>query len=226
MPRSHLLPGTRLQRLRSSHSYGLVLLFILATFLFVELAPDSAWTFGVLLLIECLTLVVALWTSGLARVDSGGNLGLLLLGVGLAIAVLIWTGSALEGTAGILSGVVTLATVCVVGLGIADQGEVNGQSVLGAICIYLMLGFVFLFFYGAMVSFGSAPLFTQGTDGDRALRLYFSYITLATVGYGDYTPGTAIARATAVVEALSGQLYLVTVIAVLVSRMRLRNRTQ
>jgi len=51
-------------------------------------------------------------------------------------------------------------------------------------------------------------------------RLYFSFVTLATLGYGDYTPAGSLGRTLAIVEALFGQLYLVTVIAVLVSRMR------
>ena len=60
------------------------------------------------------------------------------------------------------------------------------------------------------------------TDGSRALRLYFSYVTLATLGYGDYTPATNLGHMLAVSEALLGQLYLVTVVAVLVTRLRIR----
>jgi hypothetical protein len=55
------------------------------------------------------------------------------------------------------------------------------------------------------------------------LRLYFSFVTLATLGYGDYTAAGELGRTLAIVEALVGQLYLVTVIAVLVSRMRRRS---
>jgi hypothetical protein len=222
--RSPLLPGTRLQRLHASHSYGLVLVMVLATFVFVELAGDEPWTASVLLLFECVTLIVALWTSGLARAGSPLNFVLVLIAAALAVALAITTGNALEGAVGLVSGVLSLSIACVVGLGVFDQGEINGQSVLGAISIYLLLGFLFLFLYDAIVHLNSAPLFAQGTDGTRATRLYFSYITLATVGYGDYTPGPNVARVAAVFEALSGQLYLVTVIAVLVSRMRVRRR--
>ena len=51
-------------------------------------------------------------------------------------------------------------------------------------------------------------------------RVYFSYVTLATLGYGDYTPAGDLGHTMAVVEALTGQLYLVTVVALLVSRLR------
>jgi Ion channel len=220
------MPGTRVQRLRASHSYGIVLVLVAATFVFIELAGDAPWTASALLLFQCGTLVVALWTSGLARAGSAVSIALVVGSVIAAVAVLLRSGNALEGAVALLSAVLTFAIVGVVALGVFDQGEINGQSVLGAITIYLQLGFIFLFLYGAIASFGGTPLFAQGTDGTRAIRVYFSYITLATVGYGDYTPGTPLARVAAVVEALSGQLYLVTVIAVLVSRMRPKRRSE
>ena len=71
-----------------------------------------------------------------------------------------------------------------------------------------------------MAAVSSADFFAQGTDGTRSLRLYFSFVTLATLGYGDYTPAHELSRTLAIVEALFGQLYLVTVIALLVSRIR------
>ena len=56
--------------------------------------------------------------------------------------------------------------------------------------------------------------------------LYFSFVTLTTVGYGDYAPLDDIARTLANMEALFGQLYLVTVIGVLVSRIPAARRAQ
>ena len=105
-------------------------------------------------------------------------------------------------------------------LGIFDQGEANVQTVTGAICIYVLIGLLFVFLYGVLAVLGSGNFFAQGTDGTRSLRLYFSFVTLSTLGYGDYTAAGELGRTLAIVEALLGQLYLVTVIAVLVSRMR------
>jgi hypothetical protein len=76
-----------------------------------------------------------------------------------------------------------------------------------------------VFAYSAVALIGSGDFFVQGTDGTRALRMYFSYVTLATLGYGDYTPAGNLGHALAVLEALLGQLYLVTVVAVLVTRL-------
>ena len=99
----------------------------------------------------------------------------------------------------------------------------NAQSVTGAVCIYLLFGIIFLFLYTSVALIGSGPFFVQGTDGTRALRLYFSYVTLATLGYGDYTPSGEVGHTLAILEALLGQLYLVTVLALLVSRLRARH---
>ncbi len=107
---------------------------------------------------------------------------------------------------------------------IALSPEVSAETILGAICVYLSIGMIFLFVYGAVAAIGSSPFFAQAGDGTRALRLYFSYVTLATLGYGDYTPATNLGHMLAVVEALLGQIYLVTVVALLVARLRIRPR--
>jgi hypothetical protein len=92
--------------------------------------------------------------------------------------------------------------------------------VTGAVCVYVLIGLLFVYMYGVIAAVGSGDFFAQGTDGSRSLRLYFSYVTLATLGYGDYTAAGELGRTLAIVEALFGQLYLVTVIALLVSRIR------
>jgi Ion channel len=213
-------PGSRVARVRASHSYGLVLALIVASFVFISVAPDSNWADSVLAFLQSLTLVTALWTSGVARADSTLSLSLVALASLSALALLIFGGKGLDGFVGILSGLLTVATIGTIILGVVDQGEANVQAVTGAVCVYILIGLVFVFLYGVLAKFGSGDFFAQGTDGTRSLRLYFSYVTLATLGYGDYTPAGSLGRTLAVVEALIGQLYLVTVIAVLVSRMR------
>lgn len=214
--------GWRVARRRASRTFGIVLLLIGASFVFAASAPDSAWTASVLVLLQSLILVAALWTSGLARADSRLSLGVLALAVGSATLQLIVGGTTLLGIAAILSGLLSIGVIAVLARAITLEHDVNAQSVLGAICIYVLLGMVYLFAYGAVATIDSVNFFAQGTDGTRALRLYFSYITLATVGYGDYTPATNLGHMLAISEALLGQLYLVTVVAVLVTRMRIR----
>ena len=62
--------------------------------------------------------------------------------------------------------------------------------------------------YGAVASIGSEPFFTDGTDGDSQIRIYFSFVTLTTLGYGDFASALSIGRTLANIEALLGQIYL------------------
>jgi hypothetical protein len=213
---------TRISRRRASHSHGAVLALIIAAFLFAATASDASWTSSVLVLLESMTLVAALWTSGIAKLDSPLSIGFLLIAVGLAVANLLAASTGLTGAVSIVSGALVLGIAFVIAISVMSEREVNGQSIIGAICIYVLLGLMFLFLYGAVALLGSGPFFAQGMDGSRALRLYFSYVTLATLGYGDYTPRTNLGHTLAVVEALLGQLYLVTVVALLVARVRTR----
>jgi hypothetical protein len=221
---SKRLLHTRMERLKASQSYALVLGMIVASFVFAAVAPDANWSGSVLLLLETTTLVIALWTAGLAATDSKISLALIALSALTALALIVWGGSTLTGIVGLLSAAVTLAIAGAIVIGVLDQGEVNRQVVTGAVCIYVLIGFFFLYVYAAVAALGHGYLFAQGTDGTRSIRLYFSYVTLATVGYGDYTMAGNLGRTLAVLEALMGQLYLVTILALLVSRMRPRRQ--
>ena len=207
-------------RLRASHSYGFVLLLIFVSFVFTAAGPDNAtWGQGVLVLIQTATLVVALWTSGLGR--AAALLSVLLVAVGTTVAAvqILSGGDTFTGATAILNALLLVTVGVVIAVGVFDQRTVNRQSVLGAICIYLLIGMDFTFVYGAAAALGSGDFFAEGTDGTPSLRLYFSYVTLTTVGYGDYTPAGDLGHTLAIVEALLGQLYLVTVVAVIVSRL-------
>jgi hypothetical protein len=96
---------------------------------------------------------------------------------------------------------------------------VNAQAVAGALAIYLMLGLVFAAVIGFVAHTGSTTYFTQGGDGTPGDRVYFSFTVLTTTGFGDFTAATGLGHALAVLEMLAGQLYLVTVIGILVGHM-------
>jgi hypothetical protein len=94
--------------------------------------------------------------------------------------------------------------------------RVNLQAVLGLLTVYLLLGlfFAYLFMFAAALR---GSFFVQG-ETEPSSFVYYSYITLATVGYGDLTPLVGAPRALAVGEAITGQLYLVSVVALAVGR--------
>ena len=209
-----------MSRRRSSHSYGFVLVMIVGTFVFIAGGPDSGqWGQSVLVLLQSTTLMAALWTSGLGRAAVRPSAFLAILGITVAVLQLLSGGDTLAGLVGVVNALLILAILVVIAVGIFDQRTVNAQSILGAICIYVLIGIMFTFVYGAVATLGSGDFFAQGTDGNPSIRLYFSYVTLATIGYGDYTTASDLGHTLAITEGLVGQLYLVTVVSVVVGRL-------
>jgi len=100
------------------------------------------------------------------------------------------------------------------------------QVVAGALAIYLLIGMVFVSLIGIGAHASSTPYFAQGSDGSLSDRVYYSYTVLTTTGFGDFTAARGYGRALAVVEMLTGQLYLVTVIGVVVGDLAGRRRRQ
>jgi uncharacterized MnhB-related membrane protein len=88
-----------------------------------------------------------------------------------------------------------------------------------AVVLEGLLGFLFAFLYAAIDANGSAPFFVQTDAPTIQTFLYYSFVTQTTVGYGDYTAAASLGRTLSTTQALLGQIYLVTVIAVVVSRM-------
>ena len=210
--------GTRLQRVHSSHSYGFVLTLVLASFVFIALAPSDPWALGVVVLFETAILGLAIWTSGLVLRRLAVPMVLIAGGVTAAVQALDGGDSTRMG-AGLVETTFLVATCAVIAEGVWDQQQINQQSILGALSIYMTIGILFTVVFGVMAKVGDGPFFAQGNDGSSADRLYFSFVTLATLGYGDYTAASELGRMLAVVEALVGQLYLVTVVALLVANL-------
>jgi Ion channel len=106
--------------------------------------------------------------------------------------------------------VVAIASVVAV---LAERAVVDTSAVLGVLCIYLLLGLLFGGVHQIAAAFRPHYLNGAGQPPNSSDLLYFSVITMTTVGYGDITPACLPARAIAVVEAITGQLYLVSVVA-------------
>jgi ion channel len=204
--------------------YGAVFLIVLALVVFLIVAPATNWARAVELLLAVAALTIAVATS---RVRPAVRRRRALLGGVLAVV----------GTACVLAGIVPLALLYVVGAMIAiaipfelvggllrlvRQDGVTVQAVAGALAIYLSVGLIFAWTIGFIAKVGSTPYFAQGTSGTEGQRVYFSFTVLTTTGFGDLTAGTPVGRALAVVEELVGQLYLVTVIGLVVGNFTAR----
>lgn len=145
---------------------------------------------------------------------------LLAVGAVLATVIAVIVGSETAVTCVSQASTVGLVVVTIVVLAqtLLAAGAIDGPAVRGVLCIYLLLGLLFSAMHGFF-----APLisdYLKGVDGQptQSDTLYFSLITLTTVGYGDITPVANVARAIASAEALAGQLYLVSIVAAVVSR--------
>lgn len=97
--------------------------------------------------------------------------------------------------------------------------EVRLEALMGVLSLYVLIGMAFGFVYGAIDRFGDEPFFADGNTATVAHCLYFSLTTLATVGYGDFVAQSDLGHTLAVSEALIGQIYLVTVVSLIVSNL-------
>ena len=103
---------------------------------------------------------------------------------------------------------------------VAIGTDINFNRVIGAVCVYLLLGAIWAFAYSFFdaVSPGSFTGFSPLEDREWDSEwLYFSFVTMTTLGYGDISPVSATARALAYMQAVFGQFYIAILVAGLVS---------
>jgi hypothetical protein len=204
-PRFSLSEGSR---------YGLVLVLLVCSVMNAIISspgvPSALLTAG----LEGAAVLVALSrpaTSNLLRILLTG--GVLISVVLAAVKV----GSVMRGLSDLFGAGLILTLPAIIVMRFRRNLYVNVQSVLGAVCIYLVIGIIYANVDSALGHLTGQRFFAEAPRATSSQFMYFSLVTLCTVGYGDLTPQTAGGRALAVSEALTGQLYLVTVIALLVS---------
>jgi hypothetical protein len=164
------------------------------------------------------TLLIAMRPSGSSRRRARALRGVMVVAT-LLVALLgrLFPGDAASGLVALWAAALTLATLCVVVLRILHHEVVSFQTVFGALSAYLLIGFTFTALYTMTASWSSGPFFVGGEASSSANLQYFSFVTLTTTGYGDLTAATVSGRTLAVMEALLGQIFLVTLVARLVS---------
>jgi hypothetical protein len=96
------------------------------------------------------------------------------------------------------------------------------QSIYGALSGYLLIGLMFAAWFGAIGDLAAGPFFADRQPSNTETLQYFSFTTLTTLGYGDFTAVGSVGRAVAVIEALTGQVFLATLVARLVAATRRR----
>jgi hypothetical protein len=199
----------------------------------------GADAFGIVIILILLTILTFAAAEGsvgqlLSVVLSGGTLLFVLHTAGahrrafrtatVVVAVALF-GTAAALLAGELVGDVTaravgliLATVApiVILRRIVVSPTITVRLVLGALAIYLLLGLAYSYLFPFISTVSGEPFFVQTSAPSASDYVYFSYTTLATIGFGDFTAAHSLGRMIAVSEGLLGQLYLVSAVALLV----------
>ena len=205
-------------RLRDAHihdDFGTLLALLIVTFLVSGLA-EFIWARMLTGLLQLSMLAVAYFSTRGRRshVVTWILISFGVLSIGLTIGFSESQTQA-HGLAAMLVAAVYLGILVSVGRRVLSQRRVNMEMLMGALCVYFLIGLMFSNVYLAIDAFSAEPLF--GRVVPRSDFSYFSFITLTTVGYGDITATIDIGRRVAVIEAMTGQVFLATAVARLVS---------
>jgi Ion channel len=199
--------------------YPAVLVLMLAAVVFLVAAPSGDWSRALGITIEGLALVLTVATSRERESVRRRQAGVLGLGM-VAAVILIALGIAPRWLTFAVAILVTAGIPIALGRGLLRllrREGVTFNAVAGSLAIYLSTGLIFAWIAGFIAQVGNSPwYFAQRTNGTQGEKVYFSFTVLTTTGFGDFTPATPAGHALAVIEMLTGQLYLVTVIGLLI----------
>ena len=214
---------------RFADSFGLVLLLLVVSFFVIAAAGDGNPGRIASMIIFAATTWLALRAAQVKRRILRIALALIPLATLVAI-ILVLVGN--DETATIVSKILTILLVVVAPVAIlkrlVEHPVISLNTFYAAVCVYLLIGMFFATTYGLIALFAGEQFFVQLTvapkDTPAIDYLYFSFVTITTTGYGDFTAASGVGRMTAVLEAIFGQLYLITVVALVVQNLGQRSR--
>lgn len=202
--------------LKPADSYGVVLGLLILTFV-LSMSSGDGWMRSVTSILTLVTVVTALLTS---RVQRRVLVLVIVLGIcafGFQIAAHIVDApedvTVLRGVGTLINAAMLAMLPVVVLIRVSSHKTVTGETILGLLSVYVGLGSVFAMFYQGIDGVTATNFFNQVKDPASGDYLYFSFVTLTTLGFGDLTPAQGFGRSLTVLEALIGQVFLVTVVA-------------
>jgi hypothetical protein len=198
-----------------------MLLLLIAGYL-LSAFITARWIEGLQVVLFTVVMVLALRSGSVSRRAVRLLLIVAVIGVPVffAISFSSATGDVGTGVANIWTGLVLLAAVAMIVRRVLTFGTVTLQSIFGAFSAYLIVGLMFASFFAAIYHFSGDVFFANNQPGNTQTFQYFSFTTLTTLGYGDFTALENGGRAVAVMEALTGQIFLATLVARLVAAFR------
>jgi hypothetical protein len=165
-------------------------------------------------------LVIAIWSLRSSRIAFYGGVALILVNI-LASAAWLLLGSEPASAVSKASGLVFLVlSISRAAYQVFRPDRVDLNKIVGALCIYILIGAIFALSYQLLEDFTSGSF--TGLEGHEGHALswrliYFSFVTLTTLGYGDVLPLTLYAETLVTLEAVLGQFYLAVLVAGLIS---------
>jgi hypothetical protein len=206
--------------------YGVVLLLVLATYVLTSLIPDRGWSAVLISATATTTGVFALTTSNSKPVWIRRSIGLAILAVALMIVAAITGQNGWQSASSLITVAVVSAAMAKVLMTVVTAPRIGARTILGAISVYTSLGLLFAFLFATIARLQDATFFGGVAHPSGSDFIFFSYTTLTTVGYGDLVPAGQPGQMVAGLEMLLGQIFLVTLVAGLVSGWRPGERVQ
>jgi hypothetical protein len=199
-------------------SNGALLVLLLGNFFLLEVVDDPRWGAIGSTLLAALALVVAISDPATGHTVNRRQAVSIAICVLLAPIVLVVDSQSIVGLAYLLpAALLVTATLPVTLSRVLHHQRITHETVLGALCSYVLLGLLFAFAFLAVDSLRDGPFFAQPGAHQESEYLYFSFVTLTTLGFGDLSPAVGLPQALTALEALLGQVFLVTLVARLVT---------
>jgi hypothetical protein len=203
--------------IRILDSYASLLVLLLANFFLLELVDDPRWGAIGSTLLAAAALVVAISDPSTGHRITRRHALQILACVALAPLVLVVNSAELLAITYLLPVfLLVTATLPVTISRVLQHRRVTYETVLGALCAYVLLGLLFAFVFLALEELGWT-FFAQPGEHPESEFLYFSFITLTTLGLSAATPSVGLPQALTALEALVGSVFLVTLVARLVT---------
>jgi len=204
--------------IRLLDSYASLLVLLLANFFLLELVDNARWGAIGSTLLSVVALVVAVSDPDAGRGMSRKYVVLIAVAVALASILFFVSSARLVGLTYLLPVALLVTVTLPVTINrVLHHRRVSHETVLGALCAYVLIGLLFAFLYLAVSELRSGPFFVQPGEHFQSEYVYFSFVTLTTLGFGDLSPSVGLPQALTALEALLGQVFLVTLVARLVT---------
>lgn len=206
--------------------YWLVVVLLVISYALCAAQSDPNPT-AIAFLAQLATVAVTLWVTRVPLAVR--RIGWAVLAVAAAAALIVWItgtrGHVLDLVLSAASAIAWLAAPIAIIRHQLQRTRVDRQSLLAAISAYVMVGMFFTFVYNFIALVTVTPTFGDDNVDALSTQLFFSFTTLTTVGYGNVVPATAGVQSVAVAEAITGQLFLLTAVARIISG-PIRNRAR